>query len=293
MSPLLILDLPSVYYRAFYALPSSLVDTNGHPINAIKGSLGIIAQLASKIQPKKIIAAVDESWRPQWRVDLLPEYKTHRLAADQKSELTPDELLWQIPYLQKLVKLLGISVIGKEDYEADDCIATLANAEGNSLIVTSDRDLFQLISKEKEISLYLQSDKKDPIWNYQRFKAAYGFEPQQYIDYAVLRGDPSDGLKGVAKVGEKTAAKLIQHYGTIEAVINNLGSDKSSSLTVAEKNILSSIEYLQKARQVTGLATNLELTIKQENLNKSEIAKLAAQLKVTNQINEILQQRLD
>lgn len=293
MSPLLILDLPSVYFRAFYALPSSLVDTKGRPINAIKGSLGIIAQIASKIRPKRIIAAVDANWRPQWRVDLLPEYKTHRLAADQKSELTPDELRWQIPHLEKLVKLLGISVISKEDYEADDCIATLAIAEGDSLIVTSDRDLFQLISKERRISLYLQSDKSDPIWDYQRFKAAYGFEPQQYIDYAVLRGDPSDGLKGVVKVGEKTASKLIQQHGTIEAVINKLSSDNSSSLTVAEKNILSAFEYLQKARQVTRLATNLELTIKQESLSKDEVIKLAAELKVTNQVNEILHQLLD
>ncbi|MGA1678776.1 MAG: 5'-3' exonuclease [Candidatus Nanopelagicales bacterium] len=288
MSPVLLLDLPSLYYRAFYALPTSISDSRGKPINAIRGSLTTIAQLVDKYKPRRIIAAIDESWRPNWRVELLSEYKSHRLAADKKNELAPEELLGQIPDLIHVLKLLQIAVVGIQDFEADDCLASLSNLEENSIIVTSDRDLLQLINKKNQTALYLLSDKSQPLWDYERFKEVYGFEPEQYLDYAVLRGDPSDGLKGVSKVGEKTAAKFIKEFQTIENLINNLSTNPRKKLSVAEENIISSVSYIQKARQVTSLNKNLKLKIQVKPMEIEKLNKFAAARNITKQVNEIL-----
>lgn len=282
------LDLPSLYYRAFYALPTSITDSHGKPVNAIRGSLITIAQLVEKYKPKKIIAAIDLSWRPEWRVKLLSEYKSHRLAADKKNELAPEELIEQIPDLIHVLELLQIAIVGIQNFEADDCLASLSNHEKNSIIVTSDRDLLQLINRENQTVLHLLSDKSQPLWDYERFKEVYGFEPEQYLDYAVLRGDPSDGLKGVSKVGEKTAAKFIKEFQTIENLINYLSTNPSKKLSVAEENIISSVSYIQKARQVTSLNKNLKLKIQVKPMEIEKLNKFAAARNITKQVNEIL-----
>lgn len=288
MSPILLLDLPSLYYRAFYALPTSIIDSSGNPVNAIRGSLTTIAQLVAKFNPRGIIATIDISWRPSWRVELLAEYKTHRLADDQLTEAAPDELTEQLDDLIQILKLLGIPVIGVQDFEADDCLATLSAREKNSIIVTSDRDLFQLIDDKSNTALYLLSDKTQPLWDWEKFTEVYGFEPSKYVDYAVLRGDPSDGLKGVLKVGEKTAAKLIKEFGNIENLINNLSTTLDKKLSVAEKNILSSIDYIQKARQVTSLQKTLQIKIDPNPIQKEKLINLAQARNVPKQVNEIL-----
>lgn len=288
MSPILLLDLPSLYYRAFYALPTSITDSHGKPVNAIRGSLITLAQLVEKYKPRKIIAAIDLSWRPEWRVKLLSEYKSHRLAADKKNELAPEELIEQIPDLIHVLELLQIAVVGIKDFEADDCLASISNLEKNSIIVTSDRDLLQLINRENQTVLHLLSDKSQPLWDYERFKEVYGFEPEQYLDYAVLRGDPSDGLKGVSKVGEKTAAKFIKEFQTIENLINYLSTNPSKKLSVAEQNIISSVSYIQKARRVTSLNKNLKLKIQVKPMEIEKINKFAAARNITKQVNEIL-----
>ncbi len=288
MSPVLLLDLPSLYYRAFYALPTSITDSRGKPINAIRGSLTTIAQLLDKYKPRRIIAAIDESWRPNWRVELLSEYKSHRLAADKKNELAPEELIEQLPDLIHVLALLQIAVVGIQDFEADDCLASLSKIEKNSIIVTSDRDLLQLINRKNQTVLHLLSDKSQPLWDYERFKEVYGFEPEQYLDYAVLRGDPSDGLKGVSKVGEKTAAKFIKEFQTIENLINYLSTNPSKKLSVAEENIISSVSYIQKARQVTSLNKNLKLKIQVKPMEIEKLNKFAAARNITKQVNEIL-----
>lgn len=248
-----------------------------------------IAQLVAKFNPRGIIATIDISWRPSWRVELLAEYKTLRLADDQLSEAAPDELTEQLDDLILILKLLGIPVIGVQDFEADDCLATLSALEKNSIIVTSDRDLFQLIDDKSNTALYLLSDKTQPLWDWGKFIEVYGFEPSKYVDYAVLRGDPSDGLKGVLKVGEKTAAKLIKEFGNIENLINNLSITPDKKLSVAEKNILSSIDYIQKARQVTSLRKTLQIKIDPNPIQREKLLDLAQARNVSKQVNEILQ----
>jgi 5'-3' exonuclease len=285
--PLLILDLPSIYYRAFYALPDSIKDSSGNPVNAIKGSLSIISQIYASQHASGVMATIDMDWRPDWRVKLLPQYKLQRVVNDG-SEM-PDLLSDQIPDLLSLLKDLGIAVIGKKNYEADDCIASLVKSLKNCLIVTGDRDLFQLINKKNDINIYLLSDKQNPIWDHDRFIRHFNFSPEQYVDYAILRGDASDGLKGVEKVGEKTAAKLILEYKTVEQLISKLKKKDQKLLSLAEKNILDSTDYIKRAKQVSTAKSDLTLTITTSSAKLTKIQQKAKFLKIEKQISEILQ----
>lgn len=278
-----------MYYRAFFALPASIVDESSRPANAIRGTLNALSQISNNFPPRKILAAIDVSWRPVWRVELLPEYKTHRLALDGFSEEAPSDLVEQLPKIYEILNALGINIVGKENYEADDCLASIVKDETNCLIVTSDRDLLQLIDDKKEIKIYLQSDKNDPIWDYQRFRSVYNFEPKSYLEYALLRGDPSDGLKGVSKIGEKTASKMISDYENLDNLRKHLESKDNKSLTIAELNFLNSKEYLGRARKVTTLVNNLSFEIENKLIDLKKIEQLAKHYRVQKPIKELLQ----
>lgn len=286
MHPLLILDLPSIYYRAFYALPDTIKDVSGKPANAIKGSLSIISQIYSAQKASGVLATIDIDWRPKWRVKLLPEYKAQRVISDD-DEL-PDLLAGQIPNLISILKDTAIPIIGKKNYEADDCIASLVSKKTNCLVVTGDRDLFQLINSKRNNKIYLLSDKQNPIWDSKRFINSFGFSPEQYIDYAILRGDPSDGLKGVAKVGEKTAAKLIIEYKNIDNLVSKIKIKNPNVYSLSEKNILSSIDYLEKAKKISTAKSDLVLEINFPLLKLKSLQKKAKFFKVEKQVNELL-----
>lgn len=286
VNPFLVLDLPSIYYRAFYALPESIKDSLGRPANAIKGSLSIISQIYSSQKASGVIAAIDIDWRPKWRVNLLPQYKTQRIISND-SEM-PDSLSAQVPHLLAILRDLGIAIVGETDYEADDCIASLVSNKKNCLVVTGDKDLFQLINTKNNISVYLLSDKQEPIWDSVRFKKYFNFEPRHYLDYAVLRGDPSDGLPGVKKVGVKTAARLIQEYKDINQLIIGLKAKNQNSLSLAENNILQSIDYLVKAKLVSTAKADLKLSADLAVKNLTAIKEKASLFKIEKQINELL-----
>jgi len=285
----LLLDLPSIYYRAFYALPESITDKSGRPANAIRGSLSIINTITADFAVNEIIAALDVHWRPQWRVKLLPQYKANRVVSDEQSEEqdeTPDSLAEQIPHLIEILKQLKVKMVGKTNYEADDCLATLAASRTNSLIVTGDKDLLQLINKENKNDIYLLSDKENPIWNFDRFVKHFGFEPSQYIDYAVLRGDPSDGLPGVSKIGEKTALKLIQEFQSIDSLLTHLSKNMIEKMSVGHKNILSSQPYLKNALKVSKAVSGLKLNIKAEKTDQSKLESLKTFFRVEKQVDQ-------
>lgn len=233
----MLLDSASLYFRAYYGVPDSLRSPQGEPVNAVRGLLDFIARLVQDHRPDQLVACMDADWRPQWRVDLVPSYKTHRVAeaAVDGEEEVPDTLAPQVPVIEQVLDALGIARVGSPGYEADDVIGTLtARAEGPVQIVTGDRDLFQLVDDARGITvLYpVKGMGNLQVTDDALLLEKYGVRGARYADMAALRGDPSDGLPGVKGIGEKTAAQLINEYGDLPA-IRAAALDIRSKLTPA------------------------------------------------------------
>jgi 5'-3' exonuclease len=211
----MLLDAASLYFRAFYGVPTSVTTPDGRPINAVRGFLDMTARLLTTHGPDRLVACWDDDWRPAFRVAALPSYKAHRVAPEGGEEV-PDELSPQVPVLIDVLAAAGIDRVGAPGYEADDVIGTLATrARGPVDVVTGDRDLFQLVDDARGIRvLYTARGIADiELVDEAAVAAKYGIPGRAYADFAVLRGDPSDGLPGVAGVGAKTAAALINEFG--------------------------------------------------------------------------------
>ncbi len=224
---LMLLDTPSLYFRAFYGVPESMTAPDGMPVNAVRGLIDMIATLVKTHSPTHLVAAMDADWRPAFRVAAIPSYKAHRVASGDEEEI-PDTLAPQVPVIEKVLAAVGIASFGVEGYEADDVIGTLAVAATQPVeIVTGDRDLFQLVDDEKRRRvLYTVRGIRnlqtvDEAW----VTAKYGIPGRAYADFATLRGDPSDGLPGVAGIGEKTAASLITRFGSLDALLAAAGDE--------------------------------------------------------------------
>ena len=220
----MILDTASLYYRSFYALPSSMTAPDGFPHNAIRGLLQTIERLRERFEPTTLIAAWDTDWRPEWRVELLPSYKTHRLAdptADEEDE--PDELGPQIGAIHEILSTWGVPVVGVEGFEADDVAGSLSHLANkhdlSTVVVTGDRDFVQLVDGATRVLMTVKGGMDAwPLLDEQGVIERFGVSPAQYLDVAALRGDPSDGLPGVHGVGDKTAVRLVQQFGDLAGV---------------------------------------------------------------------------
>ena len=277
---LLLLDSASLWYRAFYGLPQSMVSPSGQPVNAIRGYLDSIARMAVTYQPDRIVACLDGDWRPSWRTDLIPEYKANRIEEESDDGSLSDaaeelEILEaQVPVIMEVLDAIGIPLIGIDDYEADDVIATLSVREpGPTFIVTGDRDLFQLVDDKRKVKVaYIakgisQHELVDLKW----IKIRYEIPGDRYALFATFRGDPSDGLPGARGIGPKGAATIANSFATIEEVIeaaNNSNSKLSASL---QKKILESAEYLRKAEIVVNCVDDLRLPKGPFNLPKKVV----------------------
>src|SRR5215203_3187545 len=218
----MLLDAASLYFRAFYGVPTSVTTPDGRPINAVRGFLDMTARLLTTHSPTRLVACWDDDWRPAFRVEALPSYKAHRLAPDGSEEVVPDELSPQVPVLAEVLAAAGIARVGAPGYEADDVIGTLATrAEGPVDVVTGDRDLFQLVDDARGVRVLYTArgvnnhDVVDNAWIRQK----YGIDAASYVDFAVMRGDPSDGLPGVAGIGDKTAAVLLAEFGDLDGIL--------------------------------------------------------------------------
>ena len=219
---LVLLDAASLYYRSYYALPESLTAPDGHPNNMLRGFLSTITKLSRQFEPKALAACWDDDWRPQWRVDALPSYKTHRLADESSgAEEVPDTLSPQIDALAGILDAAGIARPGAIGYEADDVIATLAAAhDGAVIVVTGDRDMVQLVSNRVRVLLAVNGGmEKWPLLTPERVLERFGVAASAYVDFAAMRGDASDGIPGIHGIGPKTASTLINHFGTLEGVL--------------------------------------------------------------------------
>lgn len=263
---LMLLDTASLYFRAFFGLPESIRAPDGTPVNAVRGLLEFIARLVDEYRPTQLVACWDDDWRPQWRVDLIPSYKAHRVVDVVEGgvdvEETPDALVTQIPMIRRVLDELQISVIGAAHHEADDVIGSLATQSANPVdIVTGDRDLFQLVDDASDVRLVYTARgmSKLEVITEGAIVGKYGVTPRQYADFAVLRGDASDGLPGVAGIGEKTAANLLQEYSSLDGIISAAADASSTMSSTIRAKVAAAAEYLAVAPQVVEVVQNLDL----------------------------------
>jgi 5'-3' exonuclease len=259
---LLLLDTPSLYFRAFYGIPDSITADDGTPVNAVRGLLDFIARLVRDRKPTRLVAAMDDDWRPKWRVDALPSYKAHRVSPGGGDQ-TPPGLELQVPIIEEVLKALGLCRLGVANYEADDVIGTVATrADCPVDIVTGDRDLFQLVRDEKPVQIVdtAKGVGQATGWDEAAVTAKYGIPGRGYGEFAILRGDPSDGLPGVAGVGEKTAAALVNRFGTAEAILAAAQSGSDDGFPAgARGKVLAAADYLQRAPAVVRVVCDIDL----------------------------------
>ncbi len=259
-------DTASLYFRAFYGLPTSLRGQDGQSTNAVRGLLDFMARFITEYRPTHAAACWDNSWRPAWRVELVPSYKAHRVLSGAV-EVVPDELTPQVPLILAVLRSLGIAVIGADEFEADDVIGTLATHAGVPVtVVTGDRDLFQLVDDAREVRVLsvVKGVRNHEVITDAALVAKYGVGGAGYADFATLRGDASDGLPGVAGVGEKTAARMIADYGDLEGVLA-AASERRLSPGLTGK-LTAGIDYLAAAREVVRVRTDVPLDVTLDDL---------------------------
>ncbi len=268
---LMLLDTASLYFRAFYGLPDTIRRTDGTPVNAVRGLLDMIARLTTDYGATHLVACWDDDWRPQWRVDLIPTYKAHRVAEDVADapdvEVVPDALEAQLPMIRRVLELAGIAIVGAAEHEADDVVGTYAShADFPVDVVTGDRDLFQTVNDDRQVRvIYTARGMRNlEVVTDAVVVGKYRVLPEQYADYATLRGDASDGLPGVAGIGEKTAASLLGQYGTLEnllAAAADAGGGVSASV---QSKLAAAADYLTVAPTVVKIVRNLKLPTLEE-----------------------------
>jgi 5'-3' exonuclease len=257
----MLLDTASLYYRAFYGMPETVTAPDGTPVNAIRGLLDAIARLVKDHQPQRLVACLDADWRPAFRTDAIPEYKRHRAEADG-SEQTPPGLALQIPLITQVLISAGVTLAEHDGYEADDVIATLATRATQPVdVVTGDRDLFQLVDDKRQVRvLYTVRGlgRLEPVTEAEVAKK-YDIPGDKYADFAVLRGDPSDGLSGVPGIGEKTAAALIRAFGDLDSLKSALDKGHGGFPPGTRKKLEAARAYLDIAPPVVRTATDIPL----------------------------------
>ena len=255
-------DTSYLYFRAFFGVPDSFHAKDGRSVNAVRGTLDFISRLLDQYSPDAFVCAWDDDWRPQWRVDLVPSYKTHRVVevAGAEAELVEDALAVQVPLIRECLDALGIQIIGAAEHEADDVLASLARQhDGTSLIVTGDRDLFQLVDDDTSIVYVARGVAKHELVTPEVLSAKYNLDPARYVDFAVLRGDPSDGLPGVKGIGEKSAASLVSTYPSLEAMVEAAVDSGTKMSPSMRTKLLADVDYLARAREVVTAVDTLRL----------------------------------
>jgi 5'-3' exonuclease len=240
----LLVDGSSLIFRAFYGVPQTTRAPDGTLTNAVRGTLDTLARLITERRPRRVAMATDEDWRPDWRVELLPSYKEHRTA-----EPVPPALEPQMPVIMECLAAVGIDAVGVAGYEAEDVIASLVSRVETPIeIYSGDRDLFTLISDRDIIVLYPEKTGLAVV-DEEEVARRYSIPGRAYADFAILRGDPSDGLPGVAGIGAKKAADLVRRYGSVAAMLE-AGIFRSADA-----------EYLEKARRIVPPVSDLDIKV--------------------------------
>ncbi|MCP3803725.1 5'-3' exonuclease [Allokutzneria sp. A3M-2-11 16] len=277
MTKLVLLDSASLWFRAFYALPESMTAPDGTPVNAVRGFADMVAKIITERRPSRLVACLDADWRPAFRVEALPSYKAHRVAEpDINAEEVPDTLTPQVPVILELLDALGIATAEAAGYEADDVIGALATAEDRDPVevVTGDRDLFQLVREEPTAVRVMYTGKGiakaeffGPVELAERYSLPVDRAGPAYADMAALRGDPSDGLPGVAGIGEKTAAGLITAVGSVEDLLAALDDPADTRIPARSRGKLEAArDYLTVAPKVVRVAVDAPVSLDRDDV---------------------------
>jgi 5'-3' exonuclease len=298
---LMLLDSASLYFRAFFGVPDQRRSPDEPPTNALRGFLDMIASLVTQFRPTQLVACWDNDWRPQFRVDAIPTYKTHRLVdGSLVEEQTPDELAPQVPLIRDALTALGIARLGADGYEADDVIGTLTARHKREFavdVVTGDRDLFQLVDDEGPVRVLYTArggvrdpDVVDQAFLESKYAVASG---AAYADMAVLRGDTSDGLPGVAGIGEKTAAKLIATYGSLVSLREAIAAGDPAIKGAQRSRLEAGAAYLDVAPMVVRVAPDapvpeVDMTLPTAVADPALMSRIASEYGVTNSFNRVL-----
>jgi 5'-3' exonuclease len=308
-----LLDGASMWFRSFFGVPSSITAPDGRPVNAVRGFLDAVATVITRERPGRLVVCRDDDWRPQWRVDLIPSYKAHRVAEEEPAgepdiEEVPDDLTPQIDMIMEILDAFGIPTAGAPQCEADDVLGTLVERERKDpvVVVSGDRDLLQLV-RDDPVSvrvLYLGGGlAKATKWGPAEVAEKYGVPAHRagpaYAELALLRGDPSDGLPGVPGVGEKTAATLLAQHGSLESILAAAQDPKSKMSKAYRTKLLAASDYIEAAAPVVKVATDADVNFstRTDRLplaaeHPRKVVKLAEQYGVTSSIGR-LQKALD
>jgi 5'-3' exonuclease len=311
--PVLLLDGASMWFRSFFGVPSSITAPDGRPVNALRGFLDAVATLITRHRPTRLVVCLDLDWRPQWRVDLIPSYKAHRVEEESTGaapdvEVVPDDLSPQVDMIMAILDAFGIATAGAPGFEADDVLGTLATQERRDpvVVVSGDRDLLQLVGDEHvpvRVFYIGRGLAKAALFGPAEVADQYGVPIDRagtaYAELALLRGDPSDGLPGVPGVGEKTAAALLARYGSLEAILAAADDTKSAMPGAQRKKLLAATDYIAAAEPVVLVAHDAPVTLSTDSdalpltaRHPRKVAELAGEYGVTSSI-ERLQKALD
>ena len=274
-APLLLLDGASMWFRSYFGVPSSITAPDGRPVNAVRGFIDSMAVVITQQRPSRLAVCLDLDWRPQFRVDLIPSYKAHRVAEPEPDgqpdiEEVPDELTPQVDMIMELLDAFGIPTAGAAGFEADDVLGTLAARERSDpvVVVSGDRDLLQVVADDPVPVqvLYLgRGLAKATLFGPAEVAEHYGVPADRagaaYAELALLRGDPSDGLPGVPGVGEKTAATLLARYGSLDHILVAAHDPGSKMAKGPRTKLLVAADYIEAAGSVVRVATNAPVTL--------------------------------
>src|SRR5208337_2814733 len=274
-APLLLLDGASMWFRSYFGVPSSITAPDGRPVNAVRGFIDSMAVVITQQRPGRLVVCLDLDWRPQFRVDLIPSYKAHRVAEAEPEgepdiEQVPDDLTPQIDMIMELLDAFGIPTAGAAGFEADDVLGTLAARERNNpvVVVSGDRDLLQVVSDDPVPVrvLYLgrgltKATLFGPAEVAEHYRVPEHRAGPAYAELALLRGDPSDGLPGVPGVGEKTAASLLAQHGSLDQILADARDPKSKMAKGLRAKLLGATDYIEAAKQVVRVATDAPVTL--------------------------------
>ncbi|WP_280494009.1 5'-3' exonuclease [Nocardia asiatica] len=284
--PLLLLDGASLWFRAFHAIPDKITAPDGRSVNALRGFTDMVASLITKFAPSRLVVCLDLDWRPAYRVDLVPSYKAHRLDTSAEAapgaESVPDTLTPQVEMILEVLAAAGIATGGADGLEADDVLGTLATRERTDevVVVSGDRDLLQLVRDEPAPPVRVlyagRGLAKAELFGPAEVSAKYGVPLRDagpaYADMATLRGDASDGLPGVAGIGEKSASTLITRFGSLDALVAAV-EDPDADLSQSVRARLRAAEhYLKSAAPVVRVVRDAEVTLSRSDVLPTEPA---------------------